>query len=57
MLALSAFMLIDVAFFLQRHEDSGWRLVPLAFGLLLFTLMTRNVAVICCAPRWRAPCH
>lgn len=41
LLALSAFMLADVAFFtanIAKIPDGGW--FPLAFGLLLFTLMT-----------------
>ena len=41
LLALSAFMLIDIAFFaanITKIPDGGW--FPLAFALLLFTLMT-----------------
>lgn len=41
LLALSAFMLADLAFFaanVTKIPDGGW--FPLAFGLLMFTLMT-----------------
>lgn len=41
LLALSVFMLVDIAFFsanVTKIPDGGW--FPLAFALLLYTLMT-----------------